>query len=499
MRSRTIREGSVGLLILLGIGLFGGLVLWLRGFNPANRPYQIIAEFEDTAGVQVGTPVLYRGVSVGRVMSINPLSNSVELGLEITDKDLRMPNQVLVETVESGLIGEMSVEITPLAELSMSANDLTPVGKGCDSGVILCDGDRLLGETGPSYEELLRSSRDLTQLYADPELLEKLKTVLDTVTTTTSEAGELAQAVTALSQQSQAQIEPLSASAIVAADSATQAARQVQRTVQQFEFTATDINGLIGENRGTLVTTLDNLSAASLQLRVAADAVGPTFQSGQLIGDLERVLSNAAVASENLQTVTASFTTSDNLVLLQQTLESARDALSSAQKVMADVDEITGDPAVRLQIRNLINGLGGLVSSTQSLENQSEVAQVLLPIGAQVNDIAARQTAQQVASAATEALNSSTAVPSTEIAAETVFTLAPAADAESTQRPVLVFDGERYVIRPIATATERSKAADPFNAHRPDSPYRKELVAPSVPKQYPYLKRPLQKERRIKG
>lgn len=471
MRARTIREGSVGLLILLGIGLFGGLVLWLRGFNPSNRPYQIIAEFEDTAGVQVGTPVMYRGVSVGRVMSINPLSNSVELGLEITDKDLRMPNQVLVETVESGLIGEMSVEITPLVELAASAREVPTVGPDCDASVILCDGDRLIGETGPSYEELLRSSRDLTQLYADPELLEKLKTVLDTVANTTTEAGEFAETATLLAQQSQNEIAPLSNSARVAADSATQAARQIQRTVQQFEFTATDINGLIGDNRGSLVTTLANLQAASLQIRGAADAVGPTFQSGQLVGDLELLLSNAAAASENLQTVTAAFNTPDNLVLLQQTLESARDALSSAQKVMADVDEITGDPAVRLQIRNLINGLGGLVSSTQTLEEQSEIAQVLTPIGEQVNEMVASNPApglsptaanELIRESASEAASEATSEAASELASESEseprFRLAPANPSADVQRPVLVFDGERYVIRQIATVAERSKA-----------------------------------------
>ena len=47
---------------------------------------------------------------------------------------------------------------------------------------------------------------------------------------------------------------------------------------------------------------------------------------------------------------------------------------------MADVDEITGDPAIRDQLRQLINGLSGLVSSTRSLEQQTEVARVLTPL-----------------------------------------------------------------------------------------------------------------------
>lgn len=385
MRSRTIREGSVGLLILLGIGLFGGLVLWLRGFNPANRPYTLIAEFDDTMGVQIGTPVMYRGVPVGRVMSITPQSNAVEVGLEITARELRIPNEVRVETVESGLIGEVSVEITPLVELSEAAEQVYPRDQACDSNAILCDGDRLQGEIGPSYEALLRSTTSLMELYSDPEVLDNLKVVLENVSEATAQAGVLTQEATQLTQTVSNELPSILEAARTAAGAATGAALQVQSTVEQFSSTSNDINSLIGENRVVLVDTLGNLQATSLQLRNVVDTLGPTIQSGELIGSLETLLFNAAQASEDLGTITASLNTPTNLVLIQQTLESARDALSSAQKVMADVDELTGDPDLRRQVRELINGLGALVSSTDSLAQQTEIAEVLKPLGTAIN------------------------------------------------------------------------------------------------------------------
>lgn len=481
MRARTIREGSVGLLILLGIGLFGGLVLWLRGFNPANRPYELIAEFEDVMGIQIGTPVMYRGVSVGRVTSINPKANSVDVGLEITAKELRMPNQVLVETVESGLIGEISVEISPLAELSDSAKDINPTGKGCDNNVILCDGDRLAGEAGPSYEALLRSFNELTQLYTDPELLAELKGLLSTVADASENAGDLASEATQLTRQVRSEILPLTNSARDAVDSAAIAALQVAGTAEQFSLTAAEINALIGENRGTLATTLDNVQSASLQLRGVADSLGPTFQSGELVGNLEVVLNNAAAASEDLQAITSSLNTPVNLVLLQQTLESARDALASAQKVMADVDEITGDPEVREQIRNLINGLGGLVSSTQLLEQQSEVARTLEPLNSIAESLPAGSAEYGLGSFADENLaldenfshenfsyenldyeNLSNAGSDSS---ETTLPLALSDLDPNQQRPVLVFDGERYILQSAEQLAERpSQRALPRSA-----------------------------------
>lgn len=469
MRSRTIREGSVGLLILVGIGLFGGLLLWLRGFNPTNRPYRLVAEFEDAMGVQAGTPVLYRGVPVGRVVSITPLSNSVELGLEITQKELRIPNEVTVETVESGLIGEMSIEITPLTELPTSATAMKAVGNECDSGLILCDGDRLDGIAGPSYEALLRSAEDVADLLADPELIGQLKTVLATLETTSDKAGLFVVEATELAKVARDEIVPLSDSAQAATDSAARAAQQVENAAAEFTITATDVNNLIGENRGVLVDTLGNLQATSLQLRDTADVLGPRLQSGELINDLELLVSNASAASADLQAITSTLNTPANLVLLQQTLESARDALASAQKVMADVDEITGDPAIRNQLRELINGLGDLVSSTQSLEQQSEVARVLTPLVAPTSTRSTTFTAGSsslqtweghtpegngshfAGSSVDRSSLDSSFVDSTSLGRSSS---AEAIDANS--QPILVFEGDRYVIRQQNRIADRS-------------------------------------------
>lgn len=192
-----------------------------------------------------------------------------------------------------------------------------------------------------------------------------------------------------------------------------------------------------------LVDTLANVQSASLQLRGAADVLGPRLQSGELVDDLERLVGNAADASADLQAITASLNNPANLVLLQQTLESARDALASAQKVMADVDEITGDPAIRQQLRNLINGLGNLVSSTQSLEQQTEVASMLAPLNEQ-----AQQQAQQPARR--DRLD--------QLANEQIQAEQPVSPATA---PLLIFDGERYILRPTdQLAGSPDEAAD---------------------------------------
>ncbi len=104
MRSRLVREGSVGLLILFGLGVFGIIFLWLNRINAAGRNYSFVVDFKDAGGMQKGAVVQYRGVKVGNIASINPGVNGVEVELDINNSELVIPRDVKIEANQSGLI-----------------------------------------------------------------------------------------------------------------------------------------------------------------------------------------------------------------------------------------------------------------------------------------------------------------------------------------------------------------------------------------------------------
>ena len=148
MRTRTIREGSVGLLILIGVGLFGALVLWLRGLSPGNRTYRLKVEFESTPGMLIGTVVRYRGVQVGRILDIQTGANLVEVFIEIARGDLRIPSGSIVQANQTGLIGEVFLDILPSAELIEADLALSPFDRDCTGDIIVCEGDRFARNIG---------------------------------------------------------------------------------------------------------------------------------------------------------------------------------------------------------------------------------------------------------------------------------------------------------------------------------------------------------------
>ncbi|MBV8883744.1 MAG: MCE family protein [Chroococcidiopsidaceae cyanobacterium CP_BM_RX_35] len=403
MRTRMVREGSVGLLILLGLGLVVGLFLWLRGFSFGKRNYKAIVEFADAGGMQKGAVVRYRGVEVGKIVSIKPRANGVDVEIEIDSPNLLIPHNVLVQANQSGLIGEISIDMTPQNPLPIGEVSAKPNDENCDRQLIVCNGSRLHGEIGVSLDQLILNSTRLTNLYSNPELFANINNL-------TRNASMAAASVVALSHQ----LKSLTVTAQQQLGSLSTTANSVQRTANQLSLTTTqtatkfgatadqlrltgvqanrlvsDIDVLLRANRGTLVTTLNNLKETSERLRDTARGAIPALNrltQGKLIQNLETLSNNAAQISTNLRDVSNTLNSPTNIVTLQKTLDSARVTFENAQKITSDVDQLTGDPKVRENLKRLINGLSGLVSSTQQLQQQVQLAETLKSAKAAINN-----------------------------------------------------------------------------------------------------------------
>ena len=372
MRSRMVREGSVGLLILGGLGLFGGLILWLRGLNPGNRSFSVTVDFATTGGVQPGSAVRYRGVTIGRINRISPDPNGVAVQIDIAPADLIIPRDSEVTVNQSGLLGETLLDIVPRKPLPDGAVAAKPLDRDCNKELILCEGSRINGTLGVSTDELVRASIKFANVYSDPQFIGNINSLTKNSSDAAAQITILSKEVTGLVKSARQEVGTFSGTA-----------KSISNAADQFGLTIAQVNSLVSANRATLVSTLDNLNQTSGQLRVTVAKLSPTLdriQQGQLIQNLETLSANAAQASTNLRDVSVSLNNPSNLTVLQQTLDSARATFQNAQKITADLDELTGDPQLRNDLRNLIKGLSGLTSSTQQLQQQAQVSQVLAPL-----------------------------------------------------------------------------------------------------------------------
>ena len=307
MRSRTVREGSVGLLILLGLFAFGGLFLWLRGLSLGRRSYNVNVDFETTAGMQPGAPVRYRGVSVGRVVRIQPGPNSARIVIEINSTQLVMPRNVLVEANQIGLIGETSIDIVPLGKLQSVALEMNPLGRDCDSELILCNGTVLNGEVGVSYDTLIRTTAKLADRFDTPELVTEIKNLVKNTSDAAAGVAILTEEVTELTDSLQDDLNLLTTSIAddlgVLSGAATETAQSVTETASELEVTAGQLTSLLATNQTTLSSTLSNLDAISSDVKVMATTLTPVIENGQLINDLETLSANASEAAANMRDI----------------------------------------------------------------------------------------------------------------------------------------------------------------------------------------------------
>ncbi|MCY7285173.1 MAG: MCE family protein, partial [Cyanobacteria bacterium CAN_BIN43] len=326
---------------------------------------------------------------VGRVLEARTTPNAVEVDVEIAPATLVMPRNVAIEASQSGLIGETSIDIIPLAAVSAAMLTANPLAADCDTQKIVCNGSRLEAQVGVSFKKLIDTSVQFTSLFSNPEFFGEIRALTRNsskaaagVTTLTGEVSNLTKSVK----------QELGNISTAAATSAT----SVGRAADQLGLTAAQVNSLVSANRSSLVSTLDNINRTSTRLQSLVGGLDPavTGDNGNLVTNLQTLSANAVEASENLRNLTRAVGSAENVVLLQQTLDSARSTFQNAQKITADLDELTGDPAFRENLRNLVNNLSGLVASTQQLRQQTQLAQELAPA------IAAQQSAAGVPSPA---------------------------------------------------------------------------------------------------
>ena len=107
---------KVGLLTLLALILLIGVVFKVKGrtFSSADR---VEVQFKDVNGMRPGAGVQMMGLRVGQVEEITPVidgeNSYVKVKFVITDPNVEIPKASTFSIQQSGLIGELFLEITP--------------------------------------------------------------------------------------------------------------------------------------------------------------------------------------------------------------------------------------------------------------------------------------------------------------------------------------------------------------------------------------------------
>ncbi|MDX2255421.1 MAG: MlaD family protein [Pseudanabaenaceae cyanobacterium bins.39] len=356
MQRKNLRDGALGLFIIGGVAALGGSLLWLRGFQLNSSKFTFTIKLPDASGISSGSVVRFRGVDVGKVTAITATTDTAEVFVSIENPKLIIPKNSIAETNQSGFLGNTNIDIFPPSDKLEIAANSDPLAKDCNSELIICQGSQIQGTRGVSFVALLRESSSALRKINDQNLIENLNETLVA-------AQGAAKSIQKLSDSANRVVGVFESQVVKFGDTAD----AISGAATKVGDVASSTQELIEVNREKLAQTLDSIAATSKEAQSLIVSAKPLLNDGKFIENLQKLSENAAEASSNLRKVSADLNDPATIASLRETLDSARATFANAKKITADLDELTGDPKLRNNIRNLINGLGGLLSDAPNL------------------------------------------------------------------------------------------------------------------------------------
>jgi len=182
-------EARIGFFIILSIILLSFLGLAFGKFSFEKETYYTVTfKIDNAEGLKAGTIVFYRGITVGKLVSITFEDEQLLAKLEISDK-YNIPNNVIFAIRQMSVVGDKSIELIQsddiVADGYLSADDVYVDRQGGTSIATIMDSIDIMAlkiaELADSINTII--TKDTTQ-EAVIETLESLKSVaksLDTI------------------------------------------------------------------------------------------------------------------------------------------------------------------------------------------------------------------------------------------------------------------------------------------------------------------------------
>lgn len=233
--------------IILGAVVFVAIVIvvvgtvWLsERYAGAAGGYRVRVQFESVPGLQVGNPVTFRGVWVGKVLNISLEQGQpiVTIGFAQFDA-LPVDSKIVVKA--DGLLGGQMIEI------QMGTSSKT-----------LADNALVEGETANGIEEVMAEGGALVSRVGD--VIENMGSE--------ENVRHLSGAIAQFDSSAQ-QLNGLLAKNKEA----------VERVINQLEATAVDARAVVGENRADIQKVVENLKEASAQTALLTQNMVQTSES----------------------------------------------------------------------------------------------------------------------------------------------------------------------------------------------------------------------------
>lgn len=237
-------EAKVGLVTIVGVLLFTFVVLTLAHAEIFGKPgFVVHTEFKDANGLQKGNSVRYVGVHVGKVESVKPSRDGVDVAMKL-EKGTEIPRDSKVTVTTDGLLGEKIVSITP----------------GNDKNHLLVDGDYIDGSQSKNMDDMMDSASKL--MGSADDMVKNINAIIGDEKTQAAMRGSIQQItanMAAMTAQMNASMQNLDGDGAASANVRATAANMKQIT-DRFETIAQSMEKMTTDpqTQANIQTTLNN-------------------------------------------------------------------------------------------------------------------------------------------------------------------------------------------------------------------------------------------------
>jgi phospholipid/cholesterol/gamma-HCH transport system substrate-binding protein len=245
----------VGLVILVSALAVVTATMWVAQAELGDQPRKVTARLRDVGGIQVGNPVVIRGVRAGRVDGIELAEGGwVHLRLAL-DPDVRIPADPVVLLSASSLFGEWQATVMGRARLPQNREverEIAESGgaRGVLPGATLPDIAQLTAVAGRIAGDVASVAERFEVAFDDRAARELRASIRN--------AAELSTELAGMVRVQSRNMDALSRDVRTGVQSLNQAALAMQRTVERVDAST---------SRGEVKGIVDNVSQAAVQLR----------------------------------------------------------------------------------------------------------------------------------------------------------------------------------------------------------------------------------------
>jgi len=349
-------EVTVGIVVIAAILLMVFGAFWLSGEPWGEEQVEIVAIFREAGELQLGNPVEFRGVPIGRVTEVALSENGQGVLVTMSVRpNVELPDTPAVVLAPASLFGDWQAQIISMPTQPDLEFTTTTV-EGILPGATLPDITQLTA-VGARIAEDLETLAGRVELAFTEETALKIRETIDNIQT-------ISETATGFVDQQTRAYASVSRNVLTATQNITEATASVQRVAGQVETTMQP-GGEIQQILANARQASANLEELSQRMQSATEGVP------MLVARADTTLANfGQLAATANQTLTA---VQPQLQELGPTIAEARAAMATLQRAATRIEQGEGtlgrlieDPALYEETQRAIVSLQRLLADLQA-------------------------------------------------------------------------------------------------------------------------------------